>query len=65
MGFLKQASLRRSPTFRQQIYCWRSSFAIKVSTYLADYLRVFNTGNHFGSAATLTAACNIDIEYPL
>jgi hypothetical protein len=45
MGFLKQASLRWSPTFWQQTYCWRSSYAIQVSKYLPDYRRVFDAGN--------------------
>jgi hypothetical protein len=62
MGFLKQASLRWSPAFRQQILCWSSRFAIQVSEYLADYRRVFNTGNDPDVSATLVPAlCHTEV----
>jgi hypothetical protein len=52
MGFLKQVSLRWSPTFRQQIFCWSSRFAIQVSEYFPDHYRIFDTDNDHDVTAT-------------
>jgi hypothetical protein len=43
MGFLKQAGLRWSPAFRQQIFCWSSRSAIQVREYFPDHNRIFST----------------------
>jgi len=59
---VEQASLRRRPALGQPDGFGWQSFAHQVSEYLLDNHGVFNAGDHFDAAATLSAHLDIDVE---
>ncbi len=62
---VEQIRLRRRPGLRQDHRFIQNSLLIQMNEYLVDDHRIFDTGDHPDSTATLGAGFYIDIEHPL